>query len=65
MQASSGKIGSQIIHYNEEGKATKMKLINNMVMGGFMAVLSEALSVANKAGFGTSETLDLLSAGDR
>jgi len=42
-----------------------MKLINNMVMGGFMAVLSEALSVANKAGFGTSETLDLLSAGDR
>jgi 3-hydroxyisobutyrate dehydrogenase len=57
------KIGSQIIHYTEEGKATKMKLINNMVMGGFMAVLSEALSVAGKLGFSTSETLELLSAG--
>lgn len=56
-------LGKKIVYFPEIGRATKFKLINNMVMGGFLAVLSEALSVAEKAGFTTSETLDLLSTG--
>jgi len=56
-------LGKKIVYFPEAAKATKFKLINNMVMGGFLAVLSEALSIAEKAGFTAQETLDLLSDG--
>jgi len=56
-------LGGKIFHFAETGKATKIKLINNMVLGSFMATLSEAVSLAEKAGFSKDEALDLLAAG--
>ncbi|TYB34724.1 MAG: NAD(P)-dependent oxidoreductase [Flexistipes sinusarabici] len=56
-------LGSKIFHFPETGKATKIKLINNMVLASFMATLSEAVSMAEKAGFSKDEAVDLLAAG--
>jgi len=56
-------LGGKIFHFPETGKATKIKLINNMVLASFMATLSEAVSTAEKVGFSKDEALDLLAAG--
>lgn len=56
-------LGAKVFHFTDIGKATKIKLINNMVLGSFMATLSEAVSTAEKVGFSKDEAVDLLSAG--
>lgn len=56
-------IGGKVFHFTEKGKATKMKLINNMVMGGILTVITEAVALAEKSGFSKDEALDLLGAG--
>lgn len=57
-------IGSNIFHVGEEpGLASKMKLINNLVLGSLMASISEAVSLAESSGISKETALDVLSNG--
>ncbi len=57
------KFCRNIIYLGEIGKATKLKLINNMVLGGYMAVLAEAIAIGEKAGLEKDLLLEVLSNG--
>ncbi len=57
------KIGKNIFYLEEIGLATKMKLINNLVLGSFMATIAEALSFGEKAGISKEMVLEILGAG--
>lgn len=56
-------IGKNIFYLKEPGLATKMKLINNLALGNFMATIAEALSLGEAIGLAKEEILDILSAG--
>ena len=54
----------KVIYYvGRAGNGTKLKLINNIVLGGFMEVLAEALAIGERAGFDKELILDILSNG--
>jgi 3-hydroxyisobutyrate dehydrogenase len=57
------KIGSTIVYLEAISLATKMKLINNMVLGSFMATLAEAVAFGEAVGLDKARVLDLLAAG--
>jgi 3-hydroxyisobutyrate dehydrogenase len=57
------KIGKAIFYLEKPSVATKMKLINNLVLGAFMTSLAEALSFGEKNGLDRAVVLDILSAG--
>jgi 3-hydroxyisobutyrate dehydrogenase len=57
------QIGKHIFYLGEPGLATKMKLINNLALGNFMATLAEAVAFAEKVGIGKDQVLDILNAG--
>jgi 3-hydroxyisobutyrate dehydrogenase len=57
------KAGNQIFFLGEPARATKMKLINNLVLGAFMASIAEALSFGEGAGIDREKVLDILQAG--
>ncbi|WP_456382120.1 NAD(P)-dependent oxidoreductase [Persephonella sp.] len=57
------KLGKNIYYMGDYGKASTMKLINNTVLGSFMAVLSEAFAFGKKAGLEPETVLDILSNG--
>lgn len=52
-----------ILHVGEVGDGTKLKLINNIVLGGFMEVIAEAVSLGEKVGFSRDLILEVLSNG--
>ncbi len=56
-------LGKRIFFLEQPGLATKMKLVNNLVLGSFMAILSEALVLGESAGLKRETTLDILGAG--
>lgn len=56
-------LGKKIFHFEEPGKATKLKLINNFVLGAFMAALGEAISLGEKAGIPKEELIEVLESG--
>ncbi len=56
-------LGKNIFFLEKPGLATKMKLINNLALGGIMATLAEALSLGETAGIEKKEVLDILSVG--
>ncbi|MFZ5796942.1 MAG: NAD(P)-dependent oxidoreductase [Desulfobulbaceae bacterium] len=56
-------IGKQIFYLALPTMATKMKLINNLALGSFMATLAEALALGEKAGIAREEVLEILSVG--
>jgi 3-hydroxyisobutyrate dehydrogenase len=56
-------IGKDIFYLKKTGLATKMKLINNLALGSFMATLAEALALAEDCGIAREEVLDILAAG--
>ena len=56
-------IGSTIFYLGEPGMASRMKLVNNMVLGSFMAAIAEGLSLGVAAGFTPETVLQLLEAG--
>jgi len=56
-------IGQHIFHLEAPTLATKMKLINNLALGSFMATLAEALSLGEDAGIDRTEVLDILGVG--
>jgi 3-hydroxyisobutyrate dehydrogenase len=57
------KIGKTIFYLEKPSVATKMKLINNLVLGALMASLAEAVSFGEKCGVDKAAVLDILSAG--
>ena len=56
-------IGKNIFYVETPGLAIKMKLVNNLVLGAFMAALAEATVLGEKIGLKTETVLDILSAG--
>jgi len=56
-------IGKNLFYLKDPGLATKMKLINNLTLGSFMATIAEALSLGEAIGLAKEEILDILSAG--
>jgi 3-hydroxyisobutyrate dehydrogenase len=57
------KFGKTIFYLGEPGRATKMKLVNNLVLGSFMTTLAEALALGEAAGVARDRILEILSAG--
>jgi len=56
-------IGSHLFYLREPGRATRMKLVNNLALGGIMAVLAETLGVGEAAGIERETLLDILAVG--
>ncbi len=57
------RFGKQLFFLGEPGMASKMKLINNLVLGTFMGVLAEATTLAERSGLSREQVLDILAAG--
>ena len=57
------KFGASIFHFQKQGTATRMKLVNNLVLGSLMATLAEALSLAEGVGLDKETALNVLGAG--
>lgn len=58
-----GDLGKHLFYLAEPGLATKMKLINNLALGSFMATLAEALVLGEEIGLAKKEVLDILAVG--
>jgi 3-hydroxyisobutyrate dehydrogenase len=56
-------IGEKVFYLGNPGLATRMKLVNNMVLGAFMATLAEAVAFAVSTGINKEDALSILSAG--
>lgn len=56
-------IGKHLFYLKEPSLATKMKLINNLTLGSFMATIAEALSFAEEIGIEKKKILEILSVG--
>ena len=56
-------VGKHLFYLEKPGLATKMKLINNLALGSFMATIAEALSIGETAGIKKEEILEILSVG--
>ena len=57
------KMGKKSLYLGELGRGAEMKLIVNMMMGGMMTILCEALALAGKAGLASADLLDVVDAG--
>jgi 3-hydroxyisobutyrate dehydrogenase len=57
------KIGKTIFYFDKIALATKMKLINNLLLGVFMASIAEATVFAESAGVETETALNVFAAG--
>lgn len=57
------KLGKKLFFLGQPGLASKMKLINNLVLGTIMGVLAEATALAEKSGVARDQALDILGAG--
>ncbi len=53
----------EIFYVGKAGVATRMKLINNLVLGSFMATIAEATAAGEKAGIDRGTVLAILAAG--
>jgi len=57
------KIGKEIFYLKEPGKACKMKLINNLCLGSFMATIAECTALGEACDINKSELLKILGVG--
>ena len=57
------KLGKKLLYLGHVGKASAMKLANNLVMGGALAALCEGLALAEKSGIDPSQLLEVLDSG--
>lgn len=57
------KIGKNIFFLENPGLASKMKLINNLVLGSLMAALAESVALAEASGIEKSKAIEILGAG--
>jgi 3-hydroxyisobutyrate dehydrogenase-like beta-hydroxyacid dehydrogenase len=56
-------MGEKISHMGEVGSGARMKLINNLILGANMAVLSEGLALGEAGGIPVEKQLEVLLAG--
>lgn len=56
-------IAKTIHKLREPGAATRMKLINNHLLGTFMAAIAEAITLSERAGISREQAIVILSAG--
>ena len=56
-------IGQHLFYLADPGLACKMKVINNLTLGSFMAALAEATALGEKVGLDKACVLDILDAG--
>ncbi len=52
-----------IYYMGDAGNGSKMKLINNIVLGGIMDVIAEAVALGKMAGFDKEKVIDILNNG--
>lgn len=57
------KIGKTIFYLGGESQATKMKLVNNLVLGTLMATCAEAVAYGEAVGLDRATVVDILLAG--
>lgn len=57
------KLAGQLIYLGKPGLASRVKVINNLVLGSFMATLAEAVAFGEAAGVNRERMLDILAAG--
>ncbi len=57
------KYSANVFYLKETGLASKAKVINNMVLGTFMATLAESVALGEKSGLSKKQILDILSVG--
>ncbi len=57
------RFGKNIYYLEKPTLATKMKLINNLLLGSFMASIGEAVALGEKAGIPKEELIEMLSSG--
>ena len=57
------KIGKEIFHLPEPASASKMKLINNLCLGSFMATLAECTALGEACDIDKSTLLEILGVG--
>jgi 3-hydroxyisobutyrate dehydrogenase len=57
------KIGKAIFYLEQPSLATKMKLVNNLVLGSIMATCAEAVAFGEAAGVDRAKVVDILLAG--
>jgi 3-hydroxyisobutyrate dehydrogenase-like beta-hydroxyacid dehydrogenase len=58
-----GKLGKKILYLGDTGNATRMKLANNLVMGGMLTALCEGMALAAKSNLDTAQLLEVLDSG--
>ena len=56
-------IGRDVIYLGRIGEATRLKLINNLVLAGYMAALGEALALGERLGLTRERVIDVLGRG--
>lgn len=57
------KMGKKLLFLGETGKASRMKLANNLVMCGMLTALCEGISLAAVSGLDTAQLLEVLDSG--
>jgi len=57
------QLGRNIFHFEQRTLATRMKLVNNSVLGVFMTAIAEAVAYGEACGIDTRTVLDILSVG--
>jgi glyoxylate/succinic semialdehyde reductase len=57
------KLGRKILFLGETGNASRMKLANNLVMGGMLTALCEGMALASGSGLDTAQLLEVLDSG--
>ncbi|NVN90729.1 MAG: NAD(P)-dependent oxidoreductase [Desulfuromonadales bacterium] len=57
------KMGKKILFLGETGNASRMKLANNLVMGGMLTALCEGMALAAGSGLDTAQFLEVLDSG--
>ncbi len=56
-------LGDRIVYLGPPGQATRMKLVNNLVLGSFMMGIAEAVAIGEAAGLDRSKVIETLEAG--
>ncbi len=57
------KMGKKILFLGEVGNGARMKLANNLVMGGMIAAFAEGMALASQSGLDLAQLLEVLDAG--
>lgn len=57
------RMGKKLLFLGEEGAGARMKLANNLIMGGMMAAFAEGMALAARSGLDLGQLLEVLDAG--